>query len=105
MFLCPYVKDVQGLFLVSILLGFAYGCGLALFPVYLGDLFGVVNLPVLSSVVGLLVASFGALGLIAYGLSFDNTGSYTLAFNLTGVLCVISGICLYIVKPPKKSVA
>lgn len=105
MFLCPYVKDAQGLILASILLGFAYGCGLALFPVYLGDLFGVVNMPVLFGVVGLFVAGFGAIGPVAYGIAYDKAGSYDMAFNVTGFLCVLSGIFLYLLKPPKKQTA
>ena len=101
MFLCPYVKDSQALILVSILLGFAYGCGLALFPVYLGDLFGIVNFPVLFGVVGLFVDGFASIGPIAYGMAYDKAGSYDMAFTVTGVLCVLSGIFLYLLKPPR----
>lgn len=104
-FYCPYVKDAQSLMLASVLLGFCYGCGLALFPVYLGDLFGVVNLPVLFGYIGLFVTGFGALGPLLYGISYDKTGSYDLAFTVTGVLCVISGIFLYLLKPPVKAKA
>jgi MFS family permease len=104
-FICPFVKDAQALMLASVILGFCYGSGLALFPVYLGDLFGVVNLPVLFGYIGLFVAGFGAIGPILYGVSYDKTGSYDLAFNITGVLCVISGIFLYLLKPPVKAKA
>jgi len=105
MFLCPYVKDAQALIWVSIIIGFSYGCGLALFPVYLGDLFGVVNLPVLFGVIGLFIAGFGAIGPVAFGLSYDKMGSYDMAFTLTGILCVLSAIGLYFLQPPKKQKA
>lgn len=105
MFFCPYVKDAQALILASIILGFSYGSGLALFPVYLGDLFGVVNMPVLFGYIGLFIAGFGSIGPLLYGISYDKTGSYDLAFMITGVLCVISGIFLYLLKPPVKAKA
>lgn len=105
MFLCPYVKDAQSLFWASILLGFSYGSGVALFPVYLGDLFGVANIPVLLSYVVLSVSIFGAIGPILFGMSYDRTHSYDMAFMISGILCVISGIFFYLLKPPKKAAA
>jgi len=104
-FFCPYVKDAQALFWVSIFLGFTYGCGIALFPVYLGDLFGVANMPVLLSYITLFVVSFGSIGPILYGIIYDKTHSYDMAFMISGVLCVISGICLYLLKVPQKAAA
>ena len=104
-FICPFVKDAQSLIVASIILGFCYGSGLALFPVYLGDLFGVVNMPVLFGYIGLFIAGFGSIGPLLYGISYDKTGSYDLAFMITGVLCVISGIFLYLLKPPVKAKA
>ena len=104
MFVCPFVGSAQALVWVSIVLGFSYGCGMALFPVYLGDLFGVVNLPVLMGVMGLFGAVFAALGPILYGLSYDKMGSYNTAFILSGILCIICGIALYLLKQPKKKI-
>lgn len=104
-FYCLFVKDAQTLIIASVILGFCYGSGLALFPVYLGDLFGVVNLPVLFGYAGLFIAGFGAIGPIMYGISYDKNGSYDMAFIITGVLCVISGLFLYLLKPPVKAKA
>jgi MFS family permease len=105
MFLCPFVGDAKALIYVSMLLGFSYGCGMALFPVYLGDLFGVANLPVIMGVLGLFAAGFAAMGPVAFGLSYDKTGSYNTAFILSGILCMICGIALYLLKQPKKQKA
>ncbi|MBN1615514.1 MAG: MFS transporter [Deltaproteobacteria bacterium] len=103
MFLCPYVKDAQSLIWVSVIIGFSYGCGLAIFPVYLGDLFGVVNMPVLFGVMGLFVAGFGALGPISFGIAYDMMGSYNMAFLGTAILCVLCGCALYFIKQPTKA--
>ncbi len=101
-FLCPLVGSTMGIVLVSILLGFSYGSGVAVFPTYQGDLFGVVNLPMLFGVFGLFIAGFGSIGPILFGFCYDTTGSYNLAFIITGILCVLSAICLFLLKPPKR---
>lgn len=101
-FLCPLVGSTLGVVLVSVLLGFSYGTGLAVFPTYQGDLFGVVNMPVLFGVFGLFIAGFGSLGPILYGFCYDALGSYNVAFIITGALCVVSAVCLFLVKPPKR---
>ncbi|MDY6918131.1 MAG: MFS transporter [Chloroflexota bacterium] len=101
-FLCPLVGNVTGVVLVSALLGLAYGSGLAVFPTYQGDLFGVVNLPMLFGVFGLFIAGFGSVGPILFGFCFDLTGSYDAAFIITGVLCLVSATCLFLLKPPRR---
>ena len=101
-FLCPFVTAIDELAAVSILLGFCYGSGLSVYPVYLGDLFGLENLPVLFGVKELFTASFGALGPILFGLSYDLTGSYNTAFLTTGACCILSGFALYFLKMPAR---
>jgi len=101
-FLCLKVSGVTGIVLVSLLLGFCYGSGLAVVPTYLGDLFGVKNVSVLFGVGGLFVGVIGAAGPALFGFSYDATHSYNLAFILTGALCLISALCLVRLKPPQK---
>ena len=101
-FLCPLASGITGVVLVSLLLGLAYGSGLAVFPTYQGDLFGVVNMPMLFGVFGVFIAGFGSLGPILYGFCYDALGSYNVAFMITGVLCVISAVCLLFLKPPPR---
>lgn len=105
MFVCPFVNTAQALVWVSILIGFSYGCGMALFLVYLGDLFGVVSLPALMGVMGLFGAVFAALGPVIFALSYDKIGSYNTAFILSGILCILCGITLFFLKQPKKKTA
>jgi len=101
-FLCLGVGGVSGIVLVSLLLGFCYGSGLAVFPTYLGDLFGVRNVSVLYGAAGLFVGVIGAAGPVFFGFSYDATGSYNLAFMVTGVVCLISALCLVRLNPPRR---
>ena len=102
-FLCLGVDSTMEIILVSILFGFCYGNGLAVFPTYLGDLFGVRNIVVLFGVGALFVGGFGAVGPVLYGFSYDATGSYNFAFLVTGVLCIASALCLFLLKRPRKT--
>lgn len=102
-FLCLGVDSTMEIILVSVLLGFCYGNGLAVFPTYLGDLFGVRNIAVLFGVSALFVGGFGAVGPVLYGFSYDATGSYNFAFLVTGVLCIASALCLFLLKRPRKT--
>jgi len=102
-FLCLGVDSTMEIILVSILFGFCYGSGLAVFPTYLGDLFGVRNVAVLFGVSAIFVGGFGAVGPALYGFSYDAMGSYNLAFTVTGVLCLFSALCLFLLKRPRKT--
>lgn len=101
--LAAIIVDSYGTLLCTVMIiGFCYGSGMAVFPTYLGDLFGVVNVPTLFGVMGLFIASFSAMGPIIYGFSFDTTGSYTHAFLINTVLCLLSTVALYLIEQPKK---
>ena len=93
------------LLLVSIIIGFCYGSGLATFPTYLGDLFGMVNMPTLFGLMMGAMAVFTALGPILYGNIRTATGSYELALWITSGMCLVSAVCLYPIRQPKKKVA
>ncbi|MEA1959493.1 MAG: MFS transporter [Chloroflexota bacterium] len=97
--------NTAGLTSVAVLVGLGYGIGMAMFPTYLGDLFGVKSVPKLFGVMYVFTAGiFGALGPSLYGLISDGLGSYNVAFLITAVLCVISSISLYLIKPPVRLV-
>ena len=103
LFQCLKDDSTLEMILVSGLLGFCYGSGLAVFPTYLGDLFGVRNVAVLFGVSAIFVGGFGAIGPALYGFSYDATGSYNFALLVTGVLCIASALCLFLLKPPRKT--
>ena len=88
--------------LFAALLGLSYGSGVGVFPTYLGDLYGVVSMPVLLGLAGLETASVGAIGPWLFGTIYDGMGSYDLAFIVAGIFCILSLICLVLIKPPVK---
>jgi OFA family oxalate/formate antiporter-like MFS transporter len=104
-FLCPFVNNIYSLAFVAVILGFSYGSGMPIWPVYLGDLFGVASLPVLFGIGGIFVGSLPALGPILFGFSYDITGSYNTAFVIAASLSLLSGIAIYFIKPPKRKKA
>ncbi len=103
-FLAMGVSSERELLLVSLLIGFCYGCGLSVFPTYLGDLFGVVSLSALFGVVFLFCAGlFGAMGPVLYGFVREASGSYDLAFLITAILCLVSAVSLFLIRAPVKA--
>jgi len=96
------VNNPTELIVIAIIVGFGNGIGLSLFPTYLGDLFGVANIPALIGFAGLATAAFSAIGPALFGFSFEAMGSYDLALNITGTLCVVSMISLALIKTPVK---
>lgn len=98
-FLAMNVNDATGLLIVSLVIGFGFGIGLAVFPAYLGDLFGVANAPALLGIMLFITAGiFGAIGPILFGFVHDAYGSYDLAFLITAILCVVSAAALVFVR-------
>lgn len=93
-----------GLVAVAVLVGLGYGIGLSIFPTYFGDLFGVMNVPKLWGVMYLCGPGvFGAIGPLLFGFVRDTAGSYDIAFLITGIMCLASVVCLFLIKPPRKA--
>lgn len=100
------VGSATSLLLVCLLIGFCYGTGLTVFPTYLGDLFGVMNMPTLFGVMGLAVGGlFASIGPVLYGFIHDATESYDVAFIIAGILCLVSAVSLLLIKVPVKKKA
>ena len=91
--------------IVASLVGFCFGGNFALFPSSTADYYGSKNV---GSNYGVLFTAYGVAGIIgalAAGLIVDFTGSYVLAFVLTGVLAIIAvilAILLYRIRKPVK---
>ncbi|MFA5374829.1 MAG: MFS transporter [Dehalococcoidia bacterium] len=93
-----------GLVAVAVLVGLGYGIGLSIFPTYFGDLFGVKNVPTLWGVMYLCGPGvFGAIGPLLFGFIRDSSGSYNTAFLITAIMCTLSVVCLFFIKPPRKA--
>ena len=101
--LALYVDSRVSIAVFTTLLGISYGAGVGIFPTYLGDLFGVTSMPVLLGLVGLESASMGALGPWLFGTVYDRMGDYDLAFIISGVFCIMSLVCLFFIRTPRKN--
>ncbi|MFW9984776.1 MAG: OFA family MFS transporter, partial [Candidatus Odinarchaeota archaeon] len=74
--------------IVASLVGFCFGGNFALFPSSTADYYGTKNV---GSNYGVLFTAYGVAGItgaLAAGLIVDFTGSYFLAFTITGVLAI-----------------
>lgn len=72
-----------------------------MYPVYLGDLFGVMNLPVLFGIMGIFTSVSAGIGPALYGFSHDLAGSYSPAFVINGLFCLLSALLLLFITPAK----
>jgi len=98
------VNSQTELIIVAIIIGFGNGIGMSLFPTFLGDLFGVSNVPMIQGFGMLFTTAFNAIGPVLFGYSFDATSSYDLALTITGILCVVSLLSLVAIKIPQKRI-
>ena len=99
------VTSYATMLVVLIVTGFTFSIGIAIYPTYIGDLFGGVNLPRLMSVRMLAIVLMGAVSPVFVGYIFDTTGSYTLAFWIGAGFCVISLVMLALIRQPQKRAA
>jgi len=92
MALLPLARNIAGLYVFTVVFGFAVGGYVPLIPAIIGDLFGLVNV---GSVLGLCIfgASIGAsIGPVLAGYIFDVNGSYNVAFFIGSGLALSTGI-------------
>jgi OFA family oxalate/formate antiporter-like MFS transporter len=91
--------------IVASLVGFCFGGNFALFPSSTADYYGTKNV---GSNYGVLFTAYGVAGItgaLAAGLIVDFTGSYFLAFTITGVLAIVAilfAILLYRIRRPSQ---
>jgi OFA family oxalate/formate antiporter-like MFS transporter len=74
------------------IVGFNFGGNFALFPSATADLFGAKHLGANYGWVFTSYGIAGVAGIIAGNAAKTATGSYTVAFSLAGVLCVVSAV-------------
>jgi OFA family oxalate/formate antiporter-like MFS transporter len=83
------------------LVGFCFGGYLALFPAVTADLFGTKSVGVNY---GFVFTAYGVGGLLSNIFAprvKELTGGYSVAFIVTGILCLIGAILTFLVKPRK----
>lgn len=101
MFWVSMASAVWMFYLFAVLFGFAYAGWLPLFPVLVGQIFGVGSMAL---VLGFLAASNmigGAIGAYVAGYIFDSTHSYQLAFMMAGLALMVAIPCQLLVRKPR----
>ncbi len=102
MFMLGHVSGAFALCAGAALVGFNFGGCLALFPPATSDIFGARNL---GANYGWLFTSYGfagVFGIVAGNAARLATGSYTAAFMLAGVLCLISAVLTLVLRAVTK---
>jgi OFA family oxalate/formate antiporter-like MFS transporter len=101
MFSLNMMASLAALVAASVILGFNYGSCLSVFPSVTKDYFGLKNY-------GIVFTAWGVGGVtlpILSGKIFDATGSFALAYSISGSLLVVAAVLTFLLKPPKRAEA
>ena len=96
-----YTTGMLPMFLSLALIGFCFGGNLAIFPATTADLFGTKNYGMLYGFVFTAYGVGGILGPYIGGYTFDLMKSYSMAFQMAGVLCVVAVVISLILRSRK----
>ena len=89
---------------IASLIGFCFGGNFALFPSATADFFGTKNVGKNYGVMFTAYGIAGITGALVAGPIVDATGSYFMAFVVTGVLAIIAVLFTYVLKVKRKNV-
>ena len=89
---------------IASLIGFCFGGNFALFPSATADFFGTKNVGKNYGVMFTAYGIAGITGAFVAGPIVDATGSYFMAFVVTGVLAIIAVLFTFVLKSKRKSV-
>ncbi len=96
------ISQAWSLYVFVILFGFFYGGMVPLVPGLVGSFFGTTSLAELLGIMATAAGFAGVAGPITGGYVYDVTGTYTIAFLLGTLSCVIAVLlCLRVAGPPK----
>jgi MFS family permease len=102
MFWLLRATDIWMLYLFAAAFGFAYGGCVPQLPVIAGEIFELKSIGTIVGVQMLGVAIGGAIGPLLGGRMFDVTGTYYLAFIISGVCTILALILLAFIRVPRK---
>jgi OFA family oxalate/formate antiporter-like MFS transporter len=89
---------------IASLIGFCFGGNFALFPSATAEFFGSINV---GKNYGVLFTAYGVAGItggLVAGLMRDLTGSYFMAFTITGVMALMAVALTFVLRMARKSV-
>jgi MFS family permease len=102
MFWLLRATDIWMLYLFAAAFGFAYGGCVPQLPVIAGEIFKLKSIGAIVGVQMLGVAIGGAIGPLLGGRTFDVTGTYYLAFLVSGICTLLALLLLAFMRVPKK---
>jgi len=96
--------QLGGLFIFAVLFGFSWGGQAVLRFTFSADMFGLVAIGVITSVLALLEATGAAMGSFIAGYIFDIIGSYDVMFTLGIGVSLFGALLSYLIKPMRQEV-
>ena len=102
MFALLWVKELRFFYPFAIVFGLGYGGLVPIFPVIIGDYFGLRHQGAIFGA-NLFFACFGgALGPFFAGYVYDTTGEYSLAFLVVAIALLMAALMTSLLRPPEQ---
>lgn len=95
------VNSTNSLMIIAALFGMVYGIPTALFPAYLGDLYGRSSLGMLVGIMTFGTTFIGGFSPLIWGRIADATGNYNLACLISAIIYAVGVVALILIKPEK----
>jgi len=92
------------LWIWAFVFGIGYGIHVPQFTTIMGDMFGMKNLGMLTSLTGLAGGMAGVIGPVLTGVFYDYMGNYMLAYKLVIIISFLGAIVSLLIRVPEKKV-
>ncbi|HSG30722.1 MAG TPA: MFS transporter [Thermodesulfobacteriota bacterium] len=97
-------KDIEYYFIFGLLFGFFYSGWVPIFPMILGDFFGLKALGAIYGFFGTSFSIAAIIGPILAGYLFDRTGSYFYPFLIAIIICYLAALLTFFIKKPERKI-
>ncbi|NIP38541.1 MAG: OFA family MFS transporter [Candidatus Dadabacteria bacterium] len=97
-----FFKDIQFYYLFGLLFGFFYSGWVPIFPMILGDFYGLKALGAIYGFFGTSFSVAAIIGPILAGYLFDKTGSYFYPFLIAIIICYLAATLTFFIKKPQR---
>lgn len=101
-FILLFFKDIQYYYVFGLLFGFFYSGWVPIFPMILGDFYGLKALGAIYGFFGTSFSVAAITGPILAGYLFDRTGSYFYPFLIAIIICYLAAALTFFIKKPEK---
>jgi len=90
------------LWIWAFVFGIGYGIHVPQLTTIMGDMFGMKNLGMLTSLIGLAGGMAGVIGPVLTGVFYDYMGNYMLAYKLVILISFLGAIAALLIRVPEK---